>query len=73
MDVEAIEYEIHVETYSYQNMNPDDNQSKFEIVENPLIYKNKYWANDKVELEAELNRIWEEREYTKKDILFLKA
>lgn len=73
MDVEAIKYEIHVETYSYQNMNPDDNQSKFEIVENPLIYKNKYWANDKVELEVELNRIWEEREYTKKDILFLKA
>lgn len=73
MDVDVIEYEIHVETYSYQNMNPDDNQSKYEIVENPLIYKNKYWTNDKAELEAELNRIWTEREYTKKDILFVKA
>ena len=73
MDVEAIEYEIHVETYNYQNMNPDNNQSKYEIVENPLIYKNKYWTNDKAELEAELNRIWTEREYTKKDILFIKA
>lgn len=73
MDVEAIEYEIHVETYSYQNMNPDDNQSKYEIVENPLIYKNKYWTNDRAELEAELNRIWTERQYTKKDILFVKA
>lgn len=73
MDVEAIEYEIHVETYNYQNMNPDNDQSKWEIVENPLIYKNKYWTNDKAELEAELNRIWTEREYTKKDILFIKA
>lgn len=73
IDIDAIEYEIHVETYDYQNMNPDNNQSKYEIVENPLIYKNKYWVNDKAELEAELNRIWTERGYTKKDILFIKA
>lgn len=72
-DIMAITYDVHVQDYNYVNLNPDGNMSTSDIIANPNLYKQTYWANDKNELEAELNRIWEENHYTHKDILFLKG